>query len=102
MTELLSDPENLQEQIESRLKKVEHAPAGTTTLDKLERDIVKLTTQERRIIDAYREGIIDLEELREQKEKISEKLKSLKAQKKAAQSQQKDSEQLEITSEILG
>jgi site-specific DNA recombinase len=102
LTELLSDPQNLQEQIESRLEAVRQTSTDTTEIDKLERAILKLATQERRIIDAYREGVIDLEELREQKERISEKLKSLKAQKKAAQSQQKDSEQLEITPEVLG
>ena len=69
---------------------------------KIEKEIQKLTVQEKRILDAYREGIIEIDELKEQKAKISGKYKALNAKKKAAQSQLEHSGRPEITMSMLG
>ena len=102
LSELLADPKKIQEQIESCLEKHNQAPVQTTTLEKLERSIEKLQMQENRLIVAYRESVINLEELREQKEKIVQRVRSMEAQKRAILNQQKSSGQLEITPEVLG
>ncbi|MGA9531527.1 MAG: hypothetical protein WBR18_02320 [Anaerolineales bacterium] len=43
-------------------------------LAKIEREVEKINLQEKRLLDAYREGIIELDELKAQKEKIAAQL----------------------------
>ena len=78
LTEFLQDPENLQIQIEKRLPKASRvSKVAKDTQSKIEKKLEKLDMQEKRILDAYREEIIDLEELREQKSKIGYVQKSV-------------------------
>ena len=103
LTELLQDPENLQEQIEKRLPQASKmSQSARDEQSKIDTELEKLAIQEKRVLDAYREEIIDLEELREQKTKISENRATLQAQQKAAQSQLEHSGRPEITMDILG
>ena len=90
LTELLQDPTNLQ----SQFAKDERS--------KIEKKLEKLDVQEKRILDAYREAIIELDELREQKAKIAKNRATLQAQQKAAQSQLEHSGRPEITMGMLG
>lgn len=103
LVNLLDDPQSLQAQIEKRLQKHNiQIKQDTSAIDKLEKDLEKLAVQETRIIDAYREGAIDLDELKAQKAKIAKRWNSLEAQKEAALSQQEGSGQPEITMDMLG
>ncbi|NOH10519.1 MAG: recombinase family protein [Chloroflexi bacterium] len=103
LTELLNDPDKLKEQMQSKLdqirqpQQIDHA-----AITKLDKEIKKLSVQESRIIDAYREGVINLEELQEQKATISKRLQVVEANKNAVLSQQNDSGQGEITIDMLG
>ena len=65
-------------------------------------ELEKLDFQEKRILDAYRESVISLDELKEQKAKIAANRKVLEAKIDAAQSQQESSRPPEITMEMLG
>jgi site-specific DNA recombinase len=103
LVELLNDPENLKAQLEKRLeRKNAHITPVNSTNDKNEQAISKLNTQEQRVLDAYREGIISLDELKDQKEKIAAKRKVVEARIKAAQGQQESLAQPEITMDMLG
>ena len=59
-----------------------------SNLYKVEQELEKLIQQEKRLLDAYRESIIELDELREQKSKIAKRLHVAKAKHKAIQSAQ--------------
>src|SRR5258706_2749372 len=103
LTELLQDPERLQAQLEKRLDRKNAAHVSTTNPDtKTDKDLEKLDVQEKRILDAYRESIIDLEELKIQKEKIAAKRKTLEAKKKATPSHRESVGHAEITWDMLG
>jgi hypothetical protein len=58
--------------------------------------------QEKRIVDAYRESIIDLDELKSQKAQIAAKRKTLEAKKKAIPSHRESVGHAEITWDMLG
>jgi len=103
LVELLEDPNNLKEQLDKRLsRKSIPSQAAKPDQTKIEKDFQRLDVQEKRILDAYREGIIELEELKGQKAKIAKSRKSLTTKQKAALSQQKGSGQPEITMSMLG
>ncbi|MBT7325460.1 MAG: hypothetical protein HN855_09890 [Anaerolineae bacterium] len=103
VTELLQDPANLKMQIEKRMPQASRLSQSAKDLQsKIGKELERLDVQEKRILDAYRETIIDLEELREQKGKIADNRTSLQAQQKAAQSQVEHSERSEITMAMLG
>lgn len=103
LVDLLDDPENLKSQLEKRLERsTARIHTNTDATDNHEKELEKLTVQETRLIDAYREGIINLPELKEQKSKIATKRNVLEARKKAAPGQQEHSREPEITIDMLG
>jgi site-specific DNA recombinase len=103
LTELLGDPKNLQEQIETRLPKIsKFSQSALREQSKIEKDLEKLDIQDKRILDAYREEIIELDELRKQKAKISEERASLRAQHIVALRKLERSGTHEITIDTLG
>ncbi len=103
LVELLQDPDNLKKQLDKRLTR-KNDPSETEKIDieQIEKKVQKLDEQEKRILDAYREGIIELEELKEQKSKISCTQSSLNSKIKAVQNQQDGSERTDITLSMLG
>ncbi len=104
LIELISDPNNLKEQLGKRLeaKKKNWDSTGETAFDKTSHELEKLAIQEQRLIDAYREGAINLPELKEQKAKIANKRDILQVKKKAAPSPLGSSGRPEITLHDLG
>ncbi|MBT4182429.1 MAG: hypothetical protein HOE06_06110 [Candidatus Thioglobus sp.] len=103
VTELLQAPANLKMQIEKRMPQASRLSQSAKDLQsKIGKELERLDVQEKRILDAYREEIIDLDELREQKSKIAEIRATLQAEEKAAQSQLEHSGRPEITMDILG
>lgn len=71
-------------------------------LYKVEQELEKLANQEKRLLDAYREGIIELDDLREQKAKVAKRPHVVKAKQKAIQSVQEGQGTPDITlSELL-
>jgi hypothetical protein len=102
LTGLLDDPGRLQEQLQAKLGKKIDPTKLPASDDKTKKELEKLDFQEKRIVDAYRESVISLEELKEQKSKITINRKVLDVKIKAAQSQQESSRQPEITMDMLG
>jgi site-specific DNA recombinase len=103
LVELLDDPENLKAQLEKRLGNHGNSiPVENDVFDNEEKALEKLTTQEKRILDAYREGVIGLDELKEQKTKIAAKREAMEARKKPVQSHLESPGQQEITLDMLG
>lgn len=102
LTELLHDPENLKVQLERRLqvKRAKRLPAYST--DGFDKELAILETQEERILDAYRQEVISLDDLKEQKEKIAKQRNVIEGKKKAVLSQQKSLGQPQITIDMLG
>ncbi len=103
LVQLLDDPEQLKAQMERKLERLSRPiQVDKRNLYKVEQELEKLTQQERRILDAYREGIIELDELREQKAKVAKQLHVAKAKQKAIQSAQEGAGTPDITlSELL-
>jgi site-specific DNA recombinase len=102
LTQLLSDPNKLKSQVEKRLqmrsaKVTTHQ--DTTDLDK---ELAQLANQEKRILDAYREAVISLDELKTQKEKIFNRCKVLEGKKDAVLSHSEGTERAKITMGMLG
>jgi hypothetical protein len=103
LVELLEDPQNLKAQVDKRLEARAYTPAISDNPESgmTGRELEKLDAQEKRLIDAYREGAINLPELKEQKSKIANKRNSLIADQKAVPSQISGSGQREITMTML-
>ena len=98
LVHLLDDPQRLRAQLDrkvERQRQLKRRPAQETV--SFEKDLEKLEAEEKRLLDAYRVGVIDLDELREQKAKINVRLKLVNAKLKAAQSAQEGLQDSEIT-----
>jgi site-specific DNA recombinase len=98
LVQLLDDPQRLQEQLgkkAERQRQLKHRPAQDT--GKLEKELEKLQVEEKRLLDAYREGVIDLDELREQKAKINARLKLVNAKLEASKTAQEGLQDSQIT-----
>lgn len=103
LVQLLGNPDQLKAQMERKLERLSQPiQVDKSSLYKAEQELEKLTNQEKRLLDAYREGIIELDELREQKAKITKRLHVAKAKQKAVQSAEEGSGKPDITlSELL-
>jgi site-specific DNA recombinase len=102
LTELLSDPENLKAQLEKRIEAKKEKMPFAQSMNEFDKELGQLEAQEKRILDAYREAIISLEELKSQKEKISSRRRVLETKKKAALSHTESLGQPKITLDMLG
>ncbi len=102
LTELLDDPENMKVQLEKRMqaKKAKLPPSQSTS--EFDKELNQLAIQEKRILDAYREEVISLEDLKAQKEKIADRRKVLDGKKKAVLSHTESTGQPQITMNELG
>jgi len=102
LTELLSEPENLKAQLDKRIRvKRSKLPTSLSTTE-LDKELYQLEAQEKRILDAYREEVISLDELRMQKEKIASRQRVLEDKKKVALSHTESLGQPKITMDMLG
>src|SRR5258706_473627 len=101
LTELLSDPESLRVQLEKRMQaKTKGLPSSKTDND-FDKELGQLAAQEKRILDAYREEVISLGELKAQKEKISSRRKVLDAKRKVALGHTESLREPQITMDML-
>ncbi len=102
LKELLDNPENLEAQLEKRLhaRRANLPPAQST--EEFDKELKHLATQEKRIVDAYREAVIDLSELKEQKDRIAKRRRVLETKKKAVLSHSEGLGKPEITMDMLG
>ena len=102
LTELLSEPENIKAQLDKGMqaKKANLPPSLSTS--EFDKELSQLAIQEKRILDAYREEVISLEELKAQKEKIADRRKVLDGKKKAVLSHTESTGQPQITMNELG
>ncbi|MBI5963984.1 MAG: recombinase family protein [Chloroflexi bacterium] len=102
LTELLSDPENIKAQLGKRIKAKKEKLSFNQSFDEFDKELNQLDVQEKRILDAYREAIISLEELKAQKMKISDRRGFIEAKKKAILSHTEGLGQQKITMGMLG
>lgn len=101
LTELLNDPAKLKAQIGKRLEaKKGNVPNNKFSVE-IDEELKKLAVQEKRIIDAYRQEVISLEELKIQKGTIAERRKVLETKKDAIQSHAEGLNQPKITMDVL-
>ena len=102
LTQLLSDPKKLKAQFEKRLqmRSARVIPHNDTT--ELDKELVQLASQEKRILDAYREAVISLDDLKAQKEKIANRRMVLEGKKDAILSHSEGTERAKITMNMLG
>lgn len=102
LVELMSDPQNINIQIEKRLKA--DKPKSKTAKEDIaiDKEFAQLDSQEKRMIDAYLAEVINLHELKEQKEKIGLRRNVLKAKKKPVPSLTEGSGRSKITLAMLG
>lgn len=102
LTELLDNPENLKSQLEKRLQTKQEKSLPSLSTKELDRELMQLSKQEKRILDAYREEVISLDDLKEQKEQISKQRRVIEGKKKAVLSRQESLGQPQITMDRLG
>jgi site-specific DNA recombinase len=102
LKELLSNPENLKAQLEKRLQAKTAKLLPDQSTNEFDKELKQLAIQEKRMLDAYREEIIDMSELKEQKAKIAKRRKVLETKKKAALSHAEGLGQPKITMDMLG
>jgi len=98
LVNLLDNPLRLKAQLKRKVeRKQQLRQQDASQVTNLEAKIEKLTEQGERLLDAFREGVIDLDELRNQKAKISKRLQIVNDQLKAAQDAQEGPGQTQIT-----
>ncbi len=98
LVQLLDNPERLREQMERRTERVSKpSNVDKIQLSKNKGEIKKINNQEKRLLDAYREGVIELDEMKAQKEKIAAQLRIVNAQQRAATKAQESPRAQEIT-----
>jgi site-specific DNA recombinase len=102
LTQLLSDPKQLKAQVEKRLQMRSVKVTISKDTTDLDRELAQLASQEKRILDAYREAVISLDELKVQKEKIANRRKVLEGKKDAVLSHSEGTERAKITMGMLG
>jgi site-specific DNA recombinase len=98
LVQLLDDLERLKAHLGKKIERLNRqAHKRPVNIGKLENEATKLAIQEKRILDAYREGAISLEELREQKGKIAKRQKVVDEQLQAVQNAQDGRQDSQIT-----
>jgi site-specific DNA recombinase len=102
LAELLSDPENLKAQIEKRIQTKSAKLPIHHSIYEFDQDLDQLAKQEKRILDAYREEVISLPDLKEQKDMILNRRRVLEAKKNAVLSQSESLGQPRFTMDKLG
>jgi site-specific DNA recombinase len=102
LTELLNNPRNLKAQLENRLHTRRMIVAPSQSTDEFDKELKQLAREEKRILDAYREEIISMAELKEQKTQIANRRKVLEAKKKAILRHTEGLGQQKITMDMLG
>lgn len=102
LKELLDNPENLKAQLDNRLHARRAKTLSSQSTDEIDKELKQLATQEKRLLDAYRESIIDLAELKEQKDRIAQRRQVLETKRKALLSRTESLGQPKITLDMLG
>lgn len=102
LVELMSDPQKMNMEIEKRLKVDKKKSTIAQDNGLIDKELVHLSSQEKRIVDAYLAEAITLQELKEQKEKINSIRNTLLAKKKPVQRHVEGLEPSKITMAMLG
>jgi site-specific DNA recombinase len=102
LVELLGNPHTLNSHLQKSLD-ARTAPSQVhEAADDSDKELARLEAQENRILDAYREEVITLQDLKAQKDKIAARRQVLIAKKKAARSHTESLGQPQITLDMLG
>ncbi len=92
ITALLADPALVQAELDRRLSELRAANPSTSERARLERDMARATKAINRLVQAYQEDLLNLEELRERMPNLRAKHTSLKASVDSLEAQQIDRE----------
>ncbi len=92
ITALLADPALVQAELDRRLSELRAANPSTSERARLERDMARATKAINRLVQAYQEDLLNLEELRERMPDLRAKHTSLKASLDSLEAQQIDRE----------
>lgn len=95
---LLDDPEKLKAQAKDNAARRKHSKRTESSSQRNTQQLLnKLAIEEERLLVAYREGVIDLDVLREQKGTISKRIRALHTRQKATTNSQEGSGRTEIS-----
>jgi site-specific DNA recombinase len=80
VSELLADPALIRGEIERRLAELRQTDPTNAQQARLERELARVTTASRRLVEAYQEDLLSLDELRSRVPELRKKESSLRAQ----------------------
>ena len=80
VTRLLADPKLIRAELDRRLVELQAANPQTATKARLQRELARATTATRRLVEAYQEQLLSLEELRSRIPALRAKQQTLRAQ----------------------
>jgi site-specific DNA recombinase len=80
VSELLAEPALIRAEIERRLAELRQTDPANAQRARLERELAKVTTAQRRLVEAYQEELLGLDELRSRVPELRKKESSLRAQ----------------------
>ena len=83
--ELLRDPALIQGEIDRRLSEARDTEPDQCRREELRGDRARIEQQLKRLLDAYQEGLVEIDELRERRGGLNERLKSIEADLQASE-----------------
>ncbi|MCP5070865.1 MAG: recombinase family protein [bacterium] len=83
VTTLLADPNLIRRELDRRLEKLRRQSPATAERSRLELDLTRATKAKARLTDAYQEGLLELDELRERMPNLQRSETSLRGQLEA-------------------
>ncbi len=83
VTTLLADPELIRRELDRRLEELHRQNPATAERSRLELDLTRATKAKARLTDAYQEGLLELDELRERMPTLQKSEASLRGQLEA-------------------
>ena len=102
VTALLTHPELIEAELERRLMELRQGDPARSQRARLERDLAKVTRATRRLVEAYQEELLTLDELRGRMPELRKKEGSLRAQLEALDAELVDRETCLALAEDLG
>lgn len=89
---LLTNPELIRHELDRRIQEIRSSRPATTQKAKLERELHKINRATERLVNAYQEGLLTLEELRPRMPELRQRQTRLRSDLEALEAQLLDSE----------
>ena len=94
VTRLLADPTLIEAELSRRLEQLRTANPATAQRSRLDRDLARATTAIARLVEAYQEQLVTLDELRQRMPDLRKREATIRAQLDALDAQLVDHETL--------